>query len=115
MLSGTTSDSGDTVTLSGNKITVTGPDKKSWNTHVYSKDAYPTASVSFVASQNDAFIFVGLNENPADSTSYESINYSWYLRGTHSPSTTLDNQANPSMNMANKGTPVNYSAGDLFQ
>ena len=68
-----------TVVITGNKISVTsGTD--GWNTHVYTKDGYPAAQVSFIATQTNKPLMVGLNTDPTLNTSYSSIDYAWYLK-----------------------------------
>ena len=117
LLSGTTTNTGDwpdAIFIRGNKATVLGPNTKTWNTHVYSKDGYETASVSFVASQDDAFIMVGLNTDPDTNVNYQNIDYAFYLRGQHDPAHNTDHKANFYISGSSYGTPFTYSAGDKF-
>ncbi len=105
----------DSVEVKGNSITVTGPDRTSWNTGVYSKNGYPTASVSFSPDQNDAFLMVGLNNDPDNITGYTDLNFSWYCRGTYSPLTAgASNTATARVGNGDVSTTFNYSAGDVF-
>ena len=67
-----------TVTITGNKISASGT--SGWNTHVYSKDGYPAAQVSFVVPQTNKAMMIGLNNDPATNTSYSSIDYAWYIK-----------------------------------
>ena len=105
---------GDSVQINGNSITVTGPDRTSWDTGVYSKNGYPTASVSFSPAQDDAFIMVGLNDDPDNQANHDDLVYYWYLRGDYSTNDTSDHKATARINGSDIGGTVVYSPGDVF-
>lgn len=52
-----------------------------WNAQVYSNIGYTSgAYVTFSPGQTSKDIFMGLDSSPASSSSYNSIDYSWYLK-----------------------------------
>ena len=109
-----TTGTGDSVEIKGNSITVTGPDRKSWDTGVYSKNGYPTASVSFSPAQDDAFIMVGLNDDPDNQANHDDMVYYWYLRGDYSGGDSSDHKATARINDQDLGNAFVYSPGDVF-
>ncbi len=51
-----------------------------WDSDCYSKDAFAGAcTMRFTASQNNAYIIMGLDPNPTLDESYISVNYSWEM------------------------------------
>ena len=95
-----------TITITGNKISASGSGNTAWNTHVYSKDGYPAAQVSYTISQTNKYIMVGLNSDPTTDTSYSSIDYAWYTK------------ADGTLSIYESGTQTSthgsYAAGDKF-
>ena len=78
-----------------------------WDTHVFSKDGYPAASVTFVSDQADSYIMAGLNTDPTTNTSYNTIDYAWFLKPGGVASVY---ESNNEVIIANN----TYSSGDKF-
>ena len=101
-----------TVTYSGNNITSSGGADNSWNTHVYSSEHYDSPCVlqfeAGYSSSSGLRIMVGLNTDPLTNTSYNSIDYAWYLSSGSATIYTNGSQLVPD------GGPFSYNTGDKF-
>ncbi len=66
-----------TITVEGNTIK-SGSGTAGWNTHAYSKEGYEACAVMYQVDSGSGSYFVGLNTDPANNTSYDSIDYAIY-------------------------------------
>ena len=103
----------DMQLVNGNGMTITGnaaiktAAAAAWDSSFRSRELWAGgAFVSFVPSQSNAFLMVGLNADPALDNSYTSLDFAWYCLGN----ATLDIYESNSP----AGLALAYAAGDVL-
>lgn len=95
------------MTVSGNSASKPATGAGAWDSGVYSKQAFSGgAFVSWTVPQNNAYLMVGLNQDPATDASYASIDAAIYCEG--------DGDIQVYESGGSKGLFGTYSAGDTF-